>query len=83
MAFIPHPQPPEEPEIPKKRKPNKWQLFLRDCTPRQGKGLGMTEKVSACSIEYKSLKEKNPKKLEEIIQKQSAKAEIKKYSIVE
>lgn len=73
MAFIPNPQL----ETPKKRKPNKWQLFLKDCTPRQDKGLGMTEKVSACSVEYKTLKETNPKKLEEIIEKQTRERQTK------
>lgn len=56
-------------EEPKKRKLNRWQLFLKDCSPRQDKSLGMTEKVSVCSIEYKQLKDNNVKKLDEIIDK--------------
>lgn len=54
-------------EEPKKRPPNKWQLFLHDCRPRQDKSLAMVEKVSACGVQYRELKEKDPKKLDEII----------------
>lgn len=56
----------EEPK--KKRKPSKWQLFLKECMPNQKNG-SFPEKVGACSIVYKDLKEKNPKKLDEIIDK--------------
>jgi hypothetical protein len=51
----------------KKREPNKWQLYLGECFQTQDKGLAMTEKVSACSVTYKQLKEKDPNKLEEIV----------------
>jgi len=56
-------------EEPKKRPLNRWQLFLHDCRPRQDPNLGMTQKVSSCSVEYKELKEKNPKQLEDILEK--------------
>lgn len=56
----------EEPK--KKRQLNKWQLFLKDCSPRQNSSLDMTEKVSACGIEYRTLKEKDPKKLDDIVE---------------
>lgn len=53
-------------EAKPKREPNKWQLFLTGCLKEQTNG-GLGEKVSACSVVYKDLKEKNPDKLEEII----------------
>ena len=65
----------EEPK--KKRQPNKWQLFLKDCSPRQDKSMGMGQKMSACSVEYKTLKEKDPKKLDEIIAKAMQEQDIK------
>lgn len=51
----------------KKRGPNKWQIFLKGCMPNQSKDLPMTDKVSACGIQYRELKEKNPKELEKIV----------------
>lgn len=65
----------EEPK--KKRQPNKWQLFLKDCSPRQNSKLGMTEKVSACGIEYRTLKEKDPKKLDDIVERVKNNKEVK------
>lgn len=50
-----------------KRKPSKWQLFLKDCIPSQPKDAGIGEKITLCSTQYKHLKEKEPKKLDEII----------------
>jgi hypothetical protein len=64
-------------EEKKKRPPNKWQLFLSNCFSTQDKGLPMTEKVSACGIQYRELKEKDPKKLEEIIALVKSKREPK------
>lgn len=43
----------------KKRAPNKWQLFLKECAKRQDKELSYPEKVSLCSIEYKEEKNNN------------------------
>ena len=57
-----------EKEPKRKREPNKWQLFLGHCFQTQDKGLAMTEKVSACGIQYRELKEKDPKKLDSIIE---------------
>lgn len=53
----------------KERKASKWQLYLKDCLPDQPKESGLGEKVSTCSVTYKQLKEKDPKKLDEIIAK--------------
>lgn len=54
-------------EIKRKRQPNRWQLFLTGCLKDQPKNTQLGEKVSACSIVYKDLKEKDPTKLEEIV----------------
>lgn len=45
----------------KKRAPNKWQVFLKNCAPEQDKELPYTEKVKLCSVKYKEKKneEKN------------------------
>lgn len=40
----------------KKRAPNKWQIFLKDCVKEQDKGLAYTDKVKACSVKYKENK---------------------------
>lgn len=40
----------------KKRAPNKWQIFLKDCTREQDKELPYTDKVKLCSIKYKEKK---------------------------
>lgn len=40
----------------KKRAPNKWQNFLKDCSKRQPEELVYTDKVKLCSIEYKEAK---------------------------
>lgn len=37
----------------KKRAPNKWQVFLKDCVKTQDNGLAYPEKVKACSVIYK------------------------------
>lgn len=67
-------------DVPKKkREPNKWQLYLSSCFETQPKSASMGEKVSACSITYKDLKNKDPKKLEDIIEL----AKSKKQSIKE
>jgi hypothetical protein len=57
----------EEPKVKKKREPNKWQLFLTDCI-KTTKGSSLGEKVSTCSVVYKDLKIKDPKKLDEIVE---------------
>jgi len=43
----------------RKRAPNKWQLFLKDCVKDQPSELDYMGKVKACSIIYKDNK-KNP-----------------------
>lgn len=43
----------------KKRAPNKWQVFLKDCVKTQDNGLLYTEKVKACSVKYKENKNSN------------------------
>lgn len=50
-----------------KRAPSKWNTFLKGCIPKEPKDMGMGEKVSACGIQYRELKEKDPKKLEDIL----------------
>ena len=50
-----------------KRKPSKWQLYLRECIPGKSKDMGMGAKVSACSVKYKDIKAKNPKYLDELV----------------
>jgi hypothetical protein len=57
----------QEPQHRQKRKPNKWQLFLKECMPQQqDKSLSMTDKVSVCGVQYRELKEKNPKAIDDI-----------------
>lgn len=51
-----------------KRKPSNWQFFLKGCIPDQPKELGMGQKVTACGTQYRELKEKDPKKLEQFIE---------------
>lgn len=51
------------------RKPNKWQAFLRHCTPQQAQDLSMGEKVKACSLQYKEIKIKNGKLLDDLLAK--------------
>lgn len=41
----------------KKRGPNKWQLYLKDCLKEQPKEAPLGDKVKGCSIEYKNIKE--------------------------
>ncbi len=43
----------------KKRAPNKWQIFLKDCAREQDKELPYTEKVKVCSLKYKENKNQN------------------------
>ena len=43
----------------KKRAPNKWQIFLKECAREQDKELPYTDKVKVCSIKYKESKNKN------------------------
>jgi len=43
----------------KKRAPNKWQLFLKDCVKKQDNELKYTEKVQLCSVEYRETKSSN------------------------
>lgn len=40
----------------KKRAPNKWQIFLKQCAKEQSGDLPYPEKVKACSIKYKDNK---------------------------
>lgn len=44
--------------VKKERKKSKWQVYLKDCIPKQNKELGIGEKVKACSVEYKKDKDK-------------------------
>lgn len=64
----------EEPK--KKRRHSKWQLFLKECVPTQKDG-SFPEKISACSITYKDLKENNPKKLDEIVERVKNNRDVK------
>lgn len=50
----------------KKRAPNKWQLFLKDCVKKQDEGLKYTEKVQLCSVEYKGTKKSETIKPDQI-----------------
>ena len=43
----------------RKRAPNKWQVFLKDCVKEQDGGLSYPEKVKACSVKYKEKKKEN------------------------
>lgn len=43
----------------RKRAPNKWQQFLKECVKEQDSGLVYTDKVKACSIIYKENKKQN------------------------
>lgn len=52
----------------KERKKSKWQIYLKGCIPQQPKDRGMGEKVTQCGVEYRNLKEKDPKKLDQIIE---------------
>ena len=45
----------------KKRGPNKWQLFLKDCVKDQPEEFDYMGKVKACSIIYKDNKNPNGK----------------------
>lgn len=58
---------------PSKRKgnrtPSKWQVFLKHCTPNQAQTLSMGEKVKACSVQYKDIKVKNGKLLDDMLAK--------------
>ena len=45
----------------KKRAPNKWQIFLKNCAhDEQNKELPYTERVKVCSVKYKESKNQNP-----------------------
>lgn len=52
----------------RKRKLSQWQLYLRGCIPEQPKEMGMGQKVSSCGVQYRELKEKDPKKLEQLVE---------------
>lgn len=41
----------------RKRAPNKWQIFLKNCVKEQDKELQYTDKVKACSVKYRENKE--------------------------
>lgn len=41
----------------KKRAPNKWQVFLKECAKEQSTDLSYPEKVKKCSAIYKKNKE--------------------------
>lgn len=60
-----------------KRKPSKWQLYLKGCFSEQDKDIPFSEKVTACSIKYKEIKTKNPKYLDDL----ATKAELQKYPV--
>ena len=40
----------------KKRAPNKWQVFLKQCAKEQTEDIPYTDKVKTCSIKYKENK---------------------------
>lgn len=40
----------------KKRAPNKWQVFLKDCVKEQTGEIPYTDKVKMCSVKYKEKK---------------------------
>lgn len=63
----------------RKRKPSNWQLFLKGCIPDQPKELGMGQKVSACGTQYRELKEKDPKRLESMIETIKARPSKQQY----
>jgi len=50
------------------RKPNKWQLFLKECTPKHS-NVPIGERVKACSVEYREIKKTNNKLLDELVDK--------------
>lgn len=41
----------------KKRGPNKWQLYLKDCLKEQPKEAALGDRVKGCSVEYKNIKD--------------------------
>lgn len=41
----------------RKRAPNKWQVFLKDCVKEQAGEIPYTDKVKECSVIYKKNKE--------------------------
>lgn len=45
-----------KPKKREKRPPNKWQLFLKECTKEQPKDFSYPEKVKACSVKYREKK---------------------------
>ena len=51
-----------------KRKPNKWQLFLKECTPKHS-DVPIGERVKACSAEYREIKKTNSQLLDELVDK--------------
>lgn len=51
------------------REPTKWQIFLGDCSKKQHKDMSMGDKVKACSIQYKKIKESNPRLLDDMVTK--------------
>ncbi len=51
-----------------KRALSKWQIYLKSCLRDQPKDSGLGEKVKACGVQYKELKEKDPKKLEQFVE---------------
>lgn len=57
----------------KKRAPNKWQLFLKECVPRQDKDIKYTEKVQLCSAEYRNSKGTNNQSAHQRIQEKDDK----------
>lgn len=56
-----------------KRKPSKWQLYLKECMPNQSSGIPFPDKVTACSVKYKEIKAKNPKYLDDLANKTEVK----------
>jgi hypothetical protein len=43
----------------KKRAPNKWQIFLKDCVKEHTEEMPYIDKVKECSVKYKKNKENN------------------------
>lgn len=43
----------------KKRPPSQWNLFLKDCAPKQPKDMAFGDKIKSCALEYQEHKKKS------------------------
>jgi hypothetical protein len=43
----------------KKRNPSQWNLFLKDCAPKQPKDKSFGDKIKSCALEYQEHKKKS------------------------